>query len=83
MNPKSTKHILTLVAVLLAAAASLGMYERFTTKPWTRDGQVRANVVGVACRVAGPIVQIPIRDNQSVKKATCFSRSIPRPTSPR
>jgi RND family efflux transporter MFP subunit len=44
------------------------MYERYTTKPWTRDGQVRANVVGVACRVAGPIIQIPIRDNQSVKK---------------
>lgn len=68
MNPKSTKHLLTLVVVILAAAASLGMYERFTTKPWTRDGQVRANVVGVACRVAGPIVQIPIRDNQTVKK---------------
>ncbi len=68
MNPKKTKYILTLVTVLLAAAASLGMYERYTTKPWTRDGQVRANVVGVACRVAGPITQIPIRDNQSVKK---------------
>ncbi len=68
MNPKKTKYILTLVTVLLAAAASLGMYERYTTKPWTRDGQVRANVVGVACRVAGPITLIPIRDNQSVKK---------------
>jgi RND family efflux transporter MFP subunit len=68
MNPKKTKYILTLVTVLLAAAASLGMYERYTTKPWTRDGQVRANVVGIACRVAGPIIQIPIRDNQSVKK---------------
>jgi RND family efflux transporter MFP subunit len=68
MNPKKTKYILTLVTVLLAAAASLGMYERYTTKPWTRDGQVRANVVGIAFRVAGPIIQIPIRDNQSVKK---------------
>lgn len=68
MNPKKTKYILTIVTVLLAVAASLGMYERYTTKPWTRDGQVRANVVGVACRVAGPIIQIPIRDNQSVKK---------------
>lgn len=68
MNPQKTKHVLTLVAVLLAAAASLGMYERYTSKPWTRDGQVRANVVGVASRVAGPIIQIPIRDNQSIKK---------------
>lgn len=68
MTPKKTKHILTIVTVLLAAAASLGLYERYTTKPWTRDGQVRANVVGVACRVAGPIIQIPIRDNQAIKK---------------
>ncbi len=68
MNPQKTKHVLTLVAVLLAAAASFGMYERYTSKPWTRDGQVRANVVGVASRVAGPIIQIPIRDNQSIKK---------------
>jgi RND family efflux transporter MFP subunit len=29
---------------------------------------VRANVVGIACRVAGPIVQFPVRDNQPVKK---------------
>ena len=29
---------------------------------------MRANVVGIAPRVAGPIIQIPIKDNQSVKK---------------
>ena len=29
---------------------------------------MRANVVGIACRVAGPIVQFPVRDNQPVKK---------------
>jgi RND family efflux transporter MFP subunit len=44
------------------------MYQRYSTQPWTRDGQVRANVVGIASRVAGPIVKIPIRDNQQVKK---------------
>ena len=54
--------------IILAAVAALGMYQRYTTKPWTRDGQVRANVVGIACRVAGPIVQFPVRDNQPVKK---------------
>lgn len=60
--------VLTIVVILLAAVAALGMYERYTTKPWTRDGQVRANIVGVASRVEGPIVNIPIRDNQEVKK---------------
>lgn len=68
MKPASSAYLLTGIVILLAAVAALGMYERYTTKPWTRDGQVRANVVGIACRVAGPIVQFPVRDNQPVKK---------------
>lgn len=65
---KSTAFLVTATVVVLALLAALGMYQRYSTQPWTRDGQVRANVVGVASRVAGPIVQIPIRDNQQVKK---------------
>lgn len=68
MKPATSAYLLTAIVILLAAVASLGMYERYTTKPWTRDGQVRANVVGIACRVSGPIVQFPVRDNQPVKK---------------
>jgi RND family efflux transporter MFP subunit len=54
--------------VALAVVATCILYWRYSTKPWTRDGQVRANVVGIAPRVAGPIIQIPIKDNQAVKK---------------
>lgn len=68
MKPASSAYLLTAIVIILAAVAALGMYERYTTKPWTRDGQVRANVVGIASRVAGPIVQFPVRDNQPVKK---------------
>ena len=65
---KSTAFIVTATVVVLALLAALGMYQRYSTQPWTRDGQVRANIVGIASRVAGPIVQIPLRDNQQVKK---------------
>lgn len=68
MEKFPAKYVVTGFVVVLAAMASLGMYERYTTKPWTRDAQVRANVVGIACRVSGPIINIPIRDNQIVKK---------------
>lgn len=68
MKPTSSAYLLTAIVIILAAVAALGMYQRYTTKPWTRDGQVRANVVGIASRVAGPIVQFPVRDNQPVKK---------------
>jgi RND family efflux transporter MFP subunit len=68
MKTANSAYLLTGLVIVFAAIAAFGMYERYTTKPWTRDGQVRANVVGIACRVAGPIVQFPVRDNQPVKK---------------
>lgn len=63
-----SKHAITLLAVLLAVGAAFVLYQRYASRPWTRDGQVRANIVGIAPRVAGPIIQIPIHDNQPVKK---------------
>jgi RND family efflux transporter MFP subunit len=68
MTSSKAPLVITTVAIVLAAVAAFGMYERYTNKPWTRDGQVRANIVGVASRVEGPIINIPIRDNQQVKK---------------
>ena len=68
MKTGYSKYLVTSVVVALAIAASLAMYHRYVTRPWTRDAQVRANVVGVACRVGGPIIQIPVKDNQQVKK---------------
>jgi len=62
------KFAITLVTVAIAAAAAWLLYKHYTNYPWTRDGQVRANIVGIAPRVAGPIIQIPIHDNQPVKK---------------
>ncbi len=64
----SRAHLVTFAMVALAAVATIILYWRYSTRPWTRDAQVRANVVGIAARVAGPIIQIPIRDNQAVKK---------------
>jgi RND family efflux transporter MFP subunit len=36
--------------------------------PWTRDGQVRANIVGIAPRVSGPIIHVVVHDNQELRK---------------
>lgn len=68
MNVPPRKIFVTVVAVVLAVVASLLLYSRYINRPWTRDAQVRANIVGIAPRVAGPIVKIPIVDNQAVKK---------------
>ena len=62
------KQAITLVVVAVALAAAYILYHRYSVRPWTRDAQVRANIVGIAPRVDGPVVQIPIKDNQPVKK---------------
>ena len=61
------RYLVTLVAVALAAVAAWFLYQKYVADPWTRDCQVRANIVGIAPRVSGPIINIPVHDNQEVK----------------
>jgi multidrug resistance efflux pump len=56
-----------LMAVAVAATCAWLLYRKYITDPWTRDCQVRANIVGIAPRVAGPITKFPVHDNQEVK----------------
>jgi len=58
----------TTFTFLLALALAWVLFWYYNHRPWTRDGQVRANIVGVAARVAGPIIEIPVIDNQPIKK---------------
>jgi RND family efflux transporter MFP subunit len=58
----------TLVIATVAGWIIWAEYQRYTDYPWTRDGQVRANVVGIAPRVPGPIIRVAVIDNQKVKK---------------
>ncbi len=47
--------------------------------PQTDDAYVRANTVGIAPHVSGPIVELPIKDNQHVKKGDLLFVVDPRP----
>jgi len=64
---KYLKYLLTGIVVLIAAAVVFHKYREYIVNPWTRDGQVRAEVIQITPRVSGPIVYLPIRDNQFVK----------------
>ena len=66
-------------AVALVAVAVAGVkYWDYVVNPWTRDGQVRAQVVQITPRVSGPIVQLPIEDNQFVKAGDLLFEIDPR-----
>ena len=78
LKPAIVKYALTGAVVLVAVLAVLWKYWAYVTNPWTRDGQVRANVIQVAPRVSGPIVKLPIRDNQLVKAGDLLFEIDPR-----
>jgi len=68
MKGNIIKYAVTLIVVVVAALAALTLYRLYLANPWTRDGQVRANVVGIAPRISGPVIQVAVHDNQQVKK---------------
>ena len=59
---------ITLAVVALAVPFVWALWNVYMAAPWTRDGTVRAYVVTMAPEVAGRIVELPVRDNQFVKK---------------
>jgi len=74
----TTKYFLTGAIVLIAVAVVLFKWWTYLTNPWTRDGQVMANVIEIAPRVSGPIVTLPIQDNQFVHAGDLLFEIDPR-----
>ena len=68
MKARLLNYLITLVVVALAGWAAVALYQQYIQNPWTRDCQVRANIVGIAPRVSGPIIHVAVHDNQDVKK---------------
>ena len=62
------KLILTLAIIGAAAWFGYKKYHSYIQNPWTRDGQIRTQVIQVAPRVSGMVTKIYISDNQLVKK---------------
>ena len=61
------KYRYTGAILLLAAALVCIKYWHYIANPWTRNGQVRAEIIQITPRVSGPIVKLPIGDNQFVR----------------
>lgn len=58
---------LTLAVAAVAVWLGCDAYRCHLSAPWTRDGQVQADVVLVAPRVSGPVLHVAVVDNQAVK----------------
>jgi multidrug resistance efflux pump len=72
------KLLLTSIVLLLAICVLLTKYWYYVTNPWTRDGKVRAQVIQITPRVTGPIVKLPVSDNEFVKAGELLFQIDPR-----
>ncbi len=71
----------TLGVLIVAGAIVLAVFvtHLYYVYPRTDDAYVRANIIGVAPHVSGPIVEMPIQDNQHVKQGQLLFVVDPRP----
>src|SRR3984885_14057544 len=60
--------LITLIVLGLAGIAAWATWQAYIAAPWTRDGTVRAYVVTITPEVSGRVVQLPVTDNQFVRK---------------
>ncbi|WP_225197515.1 efflux RND transporter periplasmic adaptor subunit [Gluconobacter oxydans] len=59
---------ITLCILVVAALVVVILWDYYTASPWTRNGQVRAQVANIAPRVSGQILDVRVKDNQFVHK---------------
>ena len=78
MNSKTVRILLTLGVVAVALGLVLLKYRNYLANPWTRDGVVRAQVIQMTPRVTGPIINLPIVDNQFINKGEVLFEIDPR-----
>lgn len=74
----SRKHLISAVVILLALVLVLLKFRHYLLNPWTRDGQVRADIVQITPRVSGQIVQLAVKNNQLTQKGDLLFQIDPR-----
>jgi multidrug resistance efflux pump len=74
------RQISVIVLSLTVAGVVAALYYRSSERyPGTDDAYVDADVVGIVAQVAGPIVNLPIEDNQAVRAGDLLFEIDPRP----
>lgn len=64
--PSLLRMLLTALVAAGASWAAQQLWDHYELAPWTRNGQVRADVVQVAPDVSGMVAAVAVRDNQPV-----------------
>jgi len=65
---RSARILVTLALVCIAVAIGVQLWRYYMQSPWTRDGRVRADIIGIAPDVPGFVSEVLIQDNATVHK---------------
>jgi RND family efflux transporter MFP subunit len=65
---RSARILVTLALVCIAVAVGVQLWRYYMQSPWTRDGRVRADIIGIAPDVPGFVSEVLIQDNATVQK---------------
>ena len=76
---RSARIVVIVVALVLVAMLTIPVLRHYEQYPTTDDGYVDADVVGIVAQAAGPIVDLPIVDNQAVSAGDLLFQIDPRP----
>lgn len=76
---KIARYAITILLVIVAVVIIFRAWVFYTESPWTRDAKFAADVVAISPDVTGLITDVPVYDNQLVKKGdTLFVVDRPR-----
>ncbi len=70
---------LNLALIALVAWYAYQANQEYFNNPWTRNGQVRGNVIQIAPRVSGMVTEIAVIDNQFVPQGDLLFKLDPEP----
>ncbi|WP_411556086.1 p-hydroxybenzoic acid efflux pump subunit AaeA [Pantoea agglomerans] len=79
LTRKIARYAITILLVIIAVVIIFRAWVFYTESPWTRDARFAADVVAISPDVTGLITEVPVHDNQLVKKGdTLFVVDRPR-----
>ena len=76
--PPAFNVISTVLVFGFAVALTWLAWNYYEYSPWTRNGRVRVYTVQVAPEVSGTVVELPVKDNQFVRKSDILFQIDPR-----
>lgn len=65
---RMSRVLLTFLVILTAGTVGWFLWDYYMNEPWTRDGRVRADIVGITPDVSGLVTEVGVTHDQKVAK---------------